>query len=162
MEIRTATINDLDAITNVEAECFPLEEAATYEEFQSRLEHYPDHFWLMFDGDKLIAFVDGMVTDEENLTDEMYANASLHDNSGKWQMIFGVNTIPDYRKRGFAGRLIQRAISDAKQQGRKGLVLTCKDKLINYYEKFGFINEGITCQSTHGGAVWYQMRLTFI
>lgn len=136
MEIRTATINDLDAITNVEAECFPLEEAATYEEFQSRLEYYPDHFWLMFDGDKLIAFVDGMVTDEENLTDEMYANASLHDNSRKWQMIFGVNTIPDYRKRGFAGRLIQRAISDAKQQDRKGLVLTCKDKLINYYEKY--------------------------
>jgi predicted GNAT family N-acyltransferase len=92
----------------------------------------------------------------------MYANASLHDNAGKWQMIFGVNTIPDYRKRGFAGQLIQRAISDAKLQGRKGLVLTCKDKLVNYYAKFGFVNEGITDKSSHGGAVWYQMRLTFL
>ena len=162
MEIRTATINDLQAIANVEAECFPTEEAATYEEFKSRLESYPDHFWLMFDGDKLISFVDGLVTDEADLTDEMYANASLHDNAGKWQMIFGVNTIPDYRKRGFAGQLIQRAISDAKLQGRKGLVLTCKDKLVSYYAKFGFVNEGITDKSSHGGAVWYQMRLTFL
>ena len=161
MEIRTATINDLQAIANVEAECFPTEEAATYEEFKSRLESYPDHFWLMFDDGKLISFVDGLVTDEADLTDEMYANASLHDNAGKWQMIFGVNTIPDYRKRGFAGQLIQRAISDAKLQGRKGLVLTCKDKLVNYYAKFGFVNEGITDKSSHGGAVWYQMRLAF-
>ena len=162
MEIRTATINDLEAIANVEAECFPTEEAATYEEFKSRLESYPDHFWLMFDDGKLISFVDGLVTDEADLTDEMYANASLHDNAGKWQMIFGVNTIPDYRKRGFAGQLIQRAISDAKLQGRKGLVLTCKDKLVSYYAKLGFVNEGITDKSSHGGAVWYQMRLTFL
>ena len=30
----------------------------------------------------------------------------------------------------------------------------------NVYEKFGFMNEGIS-ESVHGGAVWYQMRLTF-
>ncbi len=161
MKIRTATINDLEAIANVEAECFLPEEAATYDEFRSRLEHYADHFWLMFDGDRLIAFVDGFVTDEEDLTDDMYANASLHNESGKWQMIFGVNTIPTYRKHGYAGRLIQQAIDDARLQGRKGLVLTCKKKLVSYYEKFGFVDEGITDKSEHGGVTWNQMRLTF-
>ena len=29
MEIRTATMNDLDAVAAVEAECFPVAEAAT-------------------------------------------------------------------------------------------------------------------------------------
>ncbi|WP_440322956.1 GNAT family N-acetyltransferase, partial [Laedolimicola sp.] len=113
-----------------------------------------------FDGDKLIAFVDGFVTDEADLTDEMYEKAEMHRENGDWQMIFGVNTIPAYRKKGYAGELIKRAIADAREQGRKGLVLTCKDRLIPYYAKFGFVNEGVS-ESVHGNVVWNQMRLTF-
>ena len=115
----------------------------------------------MFDEEKLIAFVDGFVTDEPDLRDEMYENAAMHCESGSWQMIFGVNTLPDYRKHGYAGKLICRAVNDAKQQGRKGLVLTCKENLISYYAKFGFEDEGISDKSTHGNAVWHQMRLSF-
>lgn len=155
-----ATIKDLEAVTSVEAECFPPAEAATREELAERLKYYADHFWLMFDGDKLIAFVDGFVTDEENLTDEMYAKAQLHNESGAWQMIFGVNTIPAYRKHGYAGELIKCAIEDARKQERKGLVLTCKDHLVQYYAKFGFENEGVS-ESEHGGVKWNQMRLKF-
>ena len=160
MTIRTATIEDLETVSAVEAECFPPAEAATKEEFEKRLTHYGKHFWLMFDGDKLIAFVDGFVTDEADLTDEMYEKAEMHHESGDWQMIFGVNTIPAYRKKGYAGEIIKRAIADAKAQGRKGLVLTCKDCLIPYYAKFGFVNEGVS-ESVHGNVVWNQMRLTF-
>lgn len=160
MTIRTATIEDLETVSAVEAECFPPAEAATKEEFEKRLTHYGKHFWLMFDGDKLIAFVDGFVTDEADLTDEMYEKAEMHRENGDWQMIFGVNTIPAYRKKGYAGELIKRAIADAREQGRKGLVLTCKDRLIPYYAKFGFVNEGVS-ESAHGNVVWNQMRLTF-
>ena len=103
MNIRTATIKDLEAVTSVEAECFPPAEAATREELAERLKYYADHFWLMFDGDKLIAFVDGFVTDEEDLTDEMYAKLSCTMKVERWQMIFGVNTIPAYRKHGYVG-----------------------------------------------------------
>ena len=160
MLIRTATIEDLDAVTTVEAECFPPSEAATRADFEHRLSHYGDHFWLMFDESKLIAFVDGMVTDAADLTDEMYERAELHKESGAWQMIFGVNTLPEYRRHGCAGQLLRRAIADAKAQGRRGLVLTCKDRLVHYYAGFGFVSEGVS-GSTHGGVVWYQMRLTF-
>ena len=160
MTIRTATIEDLETVSAVEAECFPPAEAATKEEFEKRLTHYGKQFWLMFDGDKLIAFVDGFVTDEADLTDEMYEKAEMHRENGDWQMIFGVNTIPAYRKKGYAGELIKRAIADAREQGRKGLVLTCKDRLIPYYAKFGFVNEGVS-ESVHGNVVWNQMRLTF-
>lgn len=161
MDIRYATIEDIKAITAVETECFPPAEAATEKEFIERVRYYGNHFWLMFEQEKLIAFVDGVVTDEPDLTDEMYENASMHNENGAWQMIFGVNTLPTYRKYGYAGKLIRRAIEDAKQQGRKGLVLTCKDKLVPYYAKFGFQDEGVTDKSTHGNVVWHQMRLTF-
>ena len=161
MKIRTATLNDLDALTAVEAECFPAAEAATKKDFENRLAYYADHFWLMFDeNDKLIAFVDGMVTDEADLTDEMYEKAELHEEGGAWQMIFGVSTLPAYRRNGYAEKLIRYVINDARAQDRTGIVLTCKESLIHYYEKFGFQKEGIS-ESIHGGATWYQMRLTF-
>ena len=54
MLIRTATLDDLEAISAVEAE----------------------------------------------LPDDMYKNAQLHDEDGEWQMIFGVNTLPSYRRHG--------------------------------------------------------------
>ena len=161
MDIKYATTENLAAIAAVEAECFPPAEAATEKEFAERIKHYGNHFWLMFDNEKLIAFVDGFVTDEPDLTDEMYENAAMHNENGAWQMIFGVNTVPDYRKHGYAGELIYRAIDDAKRQGRKGLVLTCKEKLISYYAKFGFVDEGVSDKSTHGNVEWHQMRLTF-
>ena len=161
MNIRYATMADLDDIASVESECFPVLEAATKEEFEQRIKYYGNHFWLMFDDDKLIAFVDGFVTDEADLTDEMYENASMHNENGAWQMIFGVNTLPEYRRCGYAKELIKKAILDTRKQNRKGLVLTCKESLVPYYSKFGFIDEGITDKSTHGNVLWHQMRLDF-
>lgn len=161
MHIRTANMNDLAALTAVEAACFPAAEAAAEKDFAARLRVYPNHFWLLEDEDgTLVSFINGLVTDEPTLRDEMYADAGFHNERGAWQMIFGVNTLPRYRRHGYAARVMERVISDARSQGRKGCVLTCKDKLIHYYEAFGFQNEGVS-KSVHGGVVWYDMRLTF-
>lgn len=161
MRIRTAQMDDVDAVAAVEKECFPPAEAATREEFAERILHYGNHFWLMYDGDKLAAFVDGFVTDAPDLADEMYERADMHNEAGAWQMIFGVNTMPEYRRRGLAGELIRCAIDNALEAGRKGLVLTCKDELVHYDAGFGFKDEGITDKSTHGNVAWHQMRLEF-
>ena len=158
MDIRYATLADLDAVAAVEAECFPAAEAATKAEFAERIQAYGSHFWLLFESGTLIAFVDGFVTNEPDLTDEM---ASLHDPHGAWQMIFGVNTLPAYRGHGYASSLLRRAIADARAQGRRGLVLTCKPELLAFYAALGFQDEGVTSKSTHGNVVWHQMRLTF-
>lgn len=160
MEIRKATIDDLEAVSAVEAECFPPAEAATKDSFRERLAYYGNHFWLLFEEGKLISFVDGMVTNLADLTDEMYEKADMHDEQGAWQMIFGLNTVPACRKKGYAGLVLRRAIDDAERERRKGLVLTCKKELIHYYGRFGFRDEGISA-SVHGNVVWYQMRLTF-
>ncbi len=160
MTIRHASLEDVKKLAAVEAECFPVAEAATESSIRARAATYPDHFWLLEDQGRLVGFVNGMVTDEPDLTDEMYENAGMHREDGRWQMIFGLDTIPAYRRRGCAGRLLQQVITDAKTQGRVGVVLTCKEKLISYYAGFGFKNEGISA-SVHGNAVWYQMRLLF-
>ena len=160
MEIRYGTPADLEAVTALERTCFPPGEAAGREEFALRLRYYGSHFWLLWEGDKLISFVDGFVTDLRDLTDEMYARADMHDEHGAWQMIFGVNTHPEYRRRGCAALLLRRAIADAEAQGRQGMVLTCKPELIRYYARFGFRDEGVSA-SVHGGAKWVQMRLSF-
>ena len=160
VKIRTADMRDLDVLSEIEKNCFPAAEAASKESLRERLLIYPNHFWLLMDDDKVVSFVNGMVTDLPNLTDEMYENAALHDENGKWQMIFGVDTLPEYRCRGYAGKLLRYMIDRAREQGRAGLVLTCKERLVPYYAKFGFEQEGIS-ESVHGGAVWYQMRLRF-
>ena len=152
MEIRKGTLKDLEAIAAVEG--------LRQRSLPGGCSSTAIIFGCCGGGERLLAFVDGFCTDWPDLTDEMYADASLHRENGAWQMIFGVNTIPACRRQGYAGQLLQQAIADARAQGRKGLVLTCKEALVHYYAKFGFVNEGVS-GSTHGGVVWYQMRLKF-
>ena len=160
MVIKHAFRKDIAALTAVETACFPPAEAATEKEFIDRVQYYGNHFWLLYEGDKLLAFVDGFVTDEPDLTDVMYEDAALHNEQGAWQMIFGVDTAPAYRHHGYASTLMRRVIDDARAAGRAGLVLTCKDRLIGFYARFGYQDEGVS-ESTHGNVVWHQMRLRF-
>lgn len=160
MKIRTAKMEDLKKIAEVEAICFPAAEAASEQSFAERLRVYPEHFWLLEEEGKLISFINGMVTDEVTIRDEMFEDATLHNEEGDWQVIFGVNTIPEYRRKGCAAMVMEHVIAEAKAQGRKGLILTCKDEKLHYYAKFGFKNLGLS-KSVHGGAEWYDMILRF-
>ena len=159
-EIRRATVEDLDGIAELESLCFPESEAATKKFLGERLDAYANHFLVtVYDG-KIITLVDGLVTDEEDLTDDMYEDTSIHNEDGKWQMIFGVETHPDFRGKGLAKAAVEKFISLAESEDRLGLVLTCKEELLDFYEDLGFRNEGLS-KSTHGGSVWYQMRYKF-
>ena len=156
--IRRGTTSDLNALAALEAASYPPAEGATREQIRERLRAYPDHFWILETAGEIRAFVNGPVTDTPDLLDEMYDEPELHRETGAWQMIFSVVTAPAYRGRGCAGRLLRRVIADARAQGRRGLVLTCKEPLLPFYGRLGFVSEGIS-ESTHGGAAWYQMRL---
>ncbi|CDC47824.1 acetyltransferases [Clostridium sp. CAG:58] len=100
------------------------------------------------------------MTNETTIRDEMYEDSSLHDPKGAYQSIFGLDVLPEYRNCGIAALLMEHMIGDARAKGRRGLILTCKDRLIHYYEKFGYKNMGVSA-SVHGGAVWYDMLLEF-
>ncbi len=157
MMIRNARVTDTEDVASVEAACFPPGTAAEIDQIRERIMLWPDHFWLLFHDGILVSFVDGMATDEKDLTDEMFAHAGMHRSNGAWQMIFGVCTLPEYRNRGFAGTVLNRVIEDSKIRNRKGIVLTCRDHMVPFYQRFGFIDEGAS-GSQHGGVRWIQMR----
>ena len=156
--IRNATIDDLDDIVQLEHLSFPSNEAASGKDLKDRLIHYPNHFWLLYEEEKLVSLVDGLCCNIEDLTDDMFHNASMHDENGQVQMILGVCTHPDFRKKGYSSALMNQLIGDCKKQNRKSIVLTCKESLIGFYSKFGFVDEGLS-QSSHGGEQWNQVRL---
>ena len=60
MVIKHASRKDIAALTAVETACFPPAEAATEKEFIDRVQYYGNHFWLLYEEDKLLAFVDGL------------------------------------------------------------------------------------------------------
>lgn len=93
-KMRTASIADLDEISQLEASCFPEAEAATKETFRWRLNAYPSHFWVLEQDGKIISFINGPVTEEQDLMDEMYEDPAFCKENGKWQMVFGVVTHP--------------------------------------------------------------------
>lgn len=156
MQIRIATMEDLEEISAIEQACFPPEQACSKEDFKQRLTYYPDHFWLLEIEGKIVSFVDGFCTDEAILQDVMYEDASMHQSNGAYQMIFGVNTLPEHRKKGYASTLIRYIIRQCENQDRKGVILTCKEEKIPFYQSLGFENQGIS-PSVHGDVVWYQM-----
>ena len=160
MTIRQGTKEDIKIISAAEAVSFPATEAASEGSFIRRMELYPQGFWLSFEGDGFIGFVNGMESDECDLSDDMYENARLYKKDGAWEVILSVVTLPEHRGKGYATKLMERVVADTKARGKKGLVLTCKEHLIGFYESVGFVSEGIS-ESNHGGARWYQMRLEF-
>ncbi len=158
--VRQVRPEDLDAVTRVEAVCFPEAEAATRDSFAQRIEAFPESFFVAEKDGEIIGFINGCVTDSRTIFDEMFEDVSHHRPDGAYQSIFGLDVVPQWQHQGLACRLMNHLIADAEKKGRAGLILTCKDRLIGFYEQFGYRNLGVS-ESVHGGAVWYDMILEF-
>lgn len=158
LDIRNARLEDLDEISELEAKCFPANEAASKEALEERLKKFDNHFWLLERDGKLVSMVNGLVSDKEELTDDMYQNADLHQEDGQWQILFGVETDPAYQGKGYASILMKEVIKDCIDDSRSGIILTCKKELIPFYENLGFVNKGLS-GSHHGGETWYMMEM---
>lgn len=160
VNIRPVTTQDLEAVAAVERACFPEAEAASKTSFEQRIRTFPDSFFVAELEGKVVGFVNGSVINGKVIYDDLFHDTKLHIPEGKYQTIFGLDVMPEYRKKGIGELLMAHMIETARDAGRYGLVLTCKEHLIHYYEKFGFVNLGVS-SSTHGGATWYDMILEF-
>jgi predicted N-acetyltransferase YhbS len=160
MEIRQAKMADLVSITEVEKVCFPPREAASKESFEKRLKVFSGSFLVVCENEEIIGFINGCVTDSRVIYDEMFSNTALHKPDGDYQAIFGLAVITEHRGRGIAQKLMKEFIDNTRRNGKKGLILTCQEHLLDFYSAFGYKSLGVS-SSKHGGAVWYDMILEF-
>ena len=107
--------------------------------------------------DQIAGYITMMMTDEEHFRDAFFEDPSLHQPNGANVMLLGLEVLPSFRHQGLAAELLNRTIRQAEKEGRRKLVLTCRDDKIAMYEKFGFQLCGIS-KSTLGGVTWYEME----
>ena len=155
-EITEASLDDLDEITSLEAHGFPADEAASKEAVAYRLKSFPNWFLTAKSDNKIIGFINGILSDKELIVDDVYLPNSEVGTDGNNLLLFGLVVHADYRRKGIAESLMKAILEKAKNNGIKHAALTCREMLIPYYEKFGFTKVGVS-DSVIGNVVWYDM-----
>ena len=156
--IRNAVPVDLDGVCAVENAGFPPAEAAAREAFRYRIAAFPDWFLVAEEDGRIVGLLNGPAIRERFICDSIYEPGGAGED-GETLAILGLAVLPSHRRHGLAARLMGTYLDRARAAGKRRVVLTCKDRLIHYYEKFGFRSCGVS-QSVHGGAVWYDMERT--
>lgn len=154
--IRNVRATDLDAVCAVENAGFPPEEGASRAAFQFRIATFPQWFLVAERAGQVVGLLNGPATAERFVRDSLYAPGGA-DEGGDTLAILGLAVLPACRKQGIAGRLMEEYMARGRAVGKKRVVLTCKARLIPYYEMLGFRNCGVS-DSVHGGVVWYDME----
>ncbi len=158
--IRQATKEDVNRMAEIESLCFPAEEAASLDKFQNRFAAFGECFFVLEVDGLVVGHINGCIYDEPELPDALYSDTSLHRPNGAYQTVFGLAVEPHFQRRGYASALTKHFIEVSRTNKREGMVLTCKDYLVEFYSNMGFDHKGVSA-SSHGGARWNDMVLTF-
>ena len=158
--LRLAVTNDIIRIAEIENQCFPETEAASLISFKERFSVFPECFFVLEINGVIVGHINGCIYNKPALPDELYSDSSLHCPDGKFQTVFGLAVSPEYQHQGYATLLIQHFIEMSKAKGQYGIILTCKDYLIDFYQKLGFKHQGKS-DSNHGGVCWNDMLFMF-
>lgn len=166
IEIRPVNIADsaeMQAIYDIEAQCFPEAEQDSRETIYRRAKTCPDFFWVAVNREdgKLVGFLNGMPVKQSQYMEEVFTDFSLYAPEGPWVMAISINVPSAYRRQGIARKLLDFALDELRQRRKySGIVFICKEHRVPYFSSFGAIDEGIS-ECEHGGTLWHQMRLLF-
>jgi ribosomal protein S18 acetylase RimI-like enzyme len=158
--IRNVQPKDLGECYIVETSGFPPEEAASRETIQLRIDTYPQGFFVAELDERIVGMVNGAATNKDDISDEKLKQLIGHDAGGRNMVIFALAVLPEFQRRGIAKQLMLRFIEEASQNKKEKVLLICKHYLVAYYEELGFTHAGLS-SSTHGGAEWHEMQLSF-
>jgi 2-haloacid dehalogenase len=156
MKIRTVKMDDLAKIEVIENSCFSKEEAATKDAFKQRIQCISDSFFVAEEDGVIKGLVNGPVIKNRFITDDLFSVIKENPPYGGHQSILGLAVHPKYQKQGVAQALLSRIEKEARLKGRETITLTCKENVIRFYERQGFVNCGAS-NSQHGGVLWYNM-----
>lgn len=144
MIIRRVTMDDLGEVVNLESAAFKMTKEQTRNDMVGRIENYPDTFLVAQEDGKVIGHILGPTFNKRYIEDELYFENHPNQKDDRYQMVLSLAVLPKYRKQGVATKLIEAMTQEARKQNRQAISLTCLPKLIKFYEKRGFHNEGKT------------------
>ena len=144
MIIRRVTMDDLEEVVNLESAAFKMTKEQTKNDMMGRIENYPDTFLVAQEDGKVIGHIFGPTFNKRYIEDELYFENHPNQKDDRYQMVLSLAVLPEYRKQGVATKLIEAMTQEARKQNRQAISLTCLPKLIKFYEKRGFHNEGKT------------------
>ncbi|ELK46635.1 GNAT family N-acetyltransferase [Halobacillus sp. ACCC02827] len=156
MEIRNVRKTDLDSLMTIEREGFTEGEAATKQAMLERIHLIADTFLVAEKGGVVLGYINGPVIDNPFITDDLFERITTNPSRGGYQAILGVAVSEQARRQGIAASLFHEIERLAKENGREGVTLTCKEELISFYEKLGYVHCGRS-NSVHGGVAWYNL-----
>ena len=163
-ELRQVLPEDAEALTEIEAVCFPPNEACTLLIMKERIKFATESFLVAVNRKtgEAVGFINALCTNEMTLRDELFTDTSLHNPDGENVMICSVAVLPEYRKQGIAREMMWELLRKQQSLGKRQAILTCVPAKIKMYKKFGFIDRGES-ESTWGGEKWHEMlcRLNF-
>ncbi|MFD2212186.1 GNAT family N-acetyltransferase [Metabacillus endolithicus] len=154
--LRNVQAADLEQLLLIENEGFSKEEAATKEAFKERIQLIPDAFIVAIQKEEILGYINGPIINQPYITDDLFEKIKENPNKGGYQSILGLAVSKQARNQGIAKILIKKMEELVKENERKGITLTCKQDLVSFYEKCGFVNHGLS-ESQHGGVRWYNM-----
>ena len=157
VQVRQAVLADVAACAMIETAVFERSEAASEETIYKRQQTFSDGFIVAEIDSGIVGFINSAATYQPDLADEEFKGMLGHQADGSHLVIFSLSVHPDYQGQGISRILLERFAELAKQQGRKAIMLLCKETLIAYYQKFGFQKLGKS-NSVHGGFAWFEMR----
>ncbi|WP_270229627.1 GNAT family N-acetyltransferase [Lactobacillus paragasseri] len=144
MIIRRVTMDDLGEVVNLESAAFKMTKEQTRNDMVGRIENYPDTFLVAQEDGKVIGHIFGPTFNKRYIEDELYFENHPNQKDDRYQMVLSLAVLPEYREQGVATKLIEAMTQEARKQNRQAISLTCLPKLIKFYEKRGFHNEGKT------------------
>ena len=158
MKIRQARFSDLDRIFEIELENFSLEEAIPRSVFEAHLREIQTSFLVAEKEGHILGYIEGPVVPHRHLHDQSFTE-EIKDYShrpGGYISVTCLSIAKEAQALGVGKRLLRALKEVALEHEREGINLTCHDYLIPYYEKHGFVNEGVS-QSSFAGESWYDM-----
>ena len=154
--LRNVQATDLKDLLFIENEGFSKEEAATREAFVKRIQLIADTFIVAEKEGEIVGYINGPVMNQPYITDDLFEEIKENSKRGGYQSVLGLAVSKQARNQGIAKILIEKMEELVKENEREGITLTCKQELVSFYEKYGFVNHGIS-ESQHGGVSWYNM-----
>lgn len=152
-----ASIDDFKRIC-LEPECNNRNDSLGKEILLKRFNNNPDVFWVYKVNQSIMSYAYGVFNDNKFFF-PYYENEFLHSiKSGKWLILLRLRESQYYNPSRF-DPLLDKIISDLKQQGRCGLIYYCLPSESSYFLKRGFVKDDHVYEIN--GIQRYRMELRF-